>query len=211
MEGVQTATYTDGAGVDPHALDEKSLTRFLAAEFVADTPWEACFGATAARMGDEERARALASVGRVLSHLVANTPADWRTIESLVWMMAEYTHRYLDIDPRLDVASHLLHAARAEPALHAMQAYYRDHFFHALEVCLLGHLLLVTEPSSNPNGADKGASTPLWETVSQHLRARRQRSRDRAREAGGKAGPPDIKLDDVTRQWYLTALLHDVG
>ncbi len=110
-------------------------------------------------------------------------PIEEETIEALVWAVSRYGHDVLGIDPRLDIASHLLQSARNEPALHVLKQYYRDHFFHSLEVAFLGHLLL--EELSLGDG-DK-----LIDRVRSILRLSSNR--------------------DVLREWHVAALLHDIG
>jgi len=193
--------YVACQGVDPHSLNAKSLTRLFAAEYLATGVHSAYLAKDAKYISGEERGRCLAHVGRVLHYLLAQTTLDWRTIEGLVWMIAEYGHGYLKIDPRLDIAGHLLHAARTEPALHAMQAYYRDHFIHAIEVCFLGHLLLMTRDRSGRF---------LWQYAAERLRAARRSGRwPEEAEPGAHDGPST--LEDVLQQWYVAALFHDVG
>ena len=190
--------YVDNQGVNPRSLNEKSLTRVFAAEFLdADSRFSYLNG----YITSKERGCYLTYVGRVLHYLLAGTQLNWRTIEGLVWMIAEYGHRYLGIDPRLDIASHLLQAARAEPALHSMQAYYRDHFFHAIEVCFLGHLLLVTKDHSGKY---------LWQHVAKNLRAARRAGKG-SKRTGTDPNDGLTTLKDVLRLWYVTALFHDVG
>lgn len=138
-------------GLTPGRFNENALARLFAAETAASGVLKPYFDPKNTWISDVERGHALSSTGRVLHHLLAGTTQDWRTIESLVWMISEYGHKHLQIDARLDLTSHLLQAARAEPALHAMQAYYRDHFFHAIEVCFLGHLLLLSENKATGN------------------------------------------------------------
>ena len=94
-----------------------------------------------------------------------------------------WAHEILGVPKRLDLSVHLLRAARNEPALHALKPYYRDHFFHALEVCFLGHFILET---TMKNGRR------FWEIVADYL---------------GCSG----KENNVLRMWYLAALLHDIG
>jgi hypothetical protein len=196
----QTITnhFLDHPGVNPKSLNETSLTRLFVAEFL-----EADLNASYINeyTTGKEKGRYLAHLGRVLHYLLAGTPLDWSTIEGLVWMISEYGHRHLKIDPRLDISSHLLQAARAEPALHAMQAYYRDHFFHAIEVCFLGHLLLLTK---DQNGQY------LWQHVAANLRNARH-SGKWLKEPGEKKPESPNTLEDVLRQWYLASLFHDVG
>jgi hypothetical protein len=188
-------------GVDPHCLDEQSLSRLFVAEFLRSDAQAPYFDQQMQHIGLEERGRSIAHLGRVFHHLLAKTPLDWRTIEGLVWMVSEYGHNCLQIDPRLDIASHLLHAARTEPPLHAMQAYYRDHFFHAIEVCFLGHLLLISQDRHGRS---------LWEHVAEQFRSMRRSGKWQVSGANGSQEGAST-LEDVLRQWYVASLFHDVG
>ncbi len=87
----------------------------------------------------------------------------------------------MQLEPRIDLQSHLLRCARTEPELHVLKEYYRDHFFHCLEVSFLGHLLLDLYIDGDP----------LWMKIASIL---------------GISG-----RKEVLRLWYLTALLHDIG
>ena len=198
---ISDSHYIEYEGVDPQFINAKSLTSLFSSEFFIEGMYSVYLDKNAKYITIEEKGRFMANVGRVLHYLLAKTPLDWSTIEGLVWMISEYGHTQLGIDPRLDISSHLLHAARAEPALHAMQAYYRDHFFHAIEVCFLGHLLLITQ--------DKHGKY-LWQHVAKSMQQAR---------CSGK-WPKDISdnnndlphtLKDVLRLWYVSALFHDVG
>ncbi len=134
-------------------------------------------------VSDGELTVALSSVARTSHYLLADLPIDEKTIESMIWLLSEYAHHTLGVPERIDLRAHLLQAARDEPALHVLRSFYRDHFFHAIEVCFLGHFLLDLKLSSGRQ---------LWELVAAHLRF-----------------PADRKR--VLRLWYLAALLHDVG
>ena len=92
--------------------------------------------------GQNELARALSSTARAAQHILGDLPLDNKTIQSLMWLLSEYSHHTLGVPERIDLRSHLLQAARGEPALHSLKTYHRDHFFHALEVTFLGHFLL---------------------------------------------------------------------
>ena len=105
----------------------------------------------------------------------------------MVWLLSEHAHHALGVPEQIDLRAHLLQAARGEPALHVLKAYYRDHFFHALEVCFLGHFLL--ELGLTP-------SRSLWQLIGQRL---------------GLRGDREKKHRTVLRLWYVTSLLHDVG
>lgn len=200
VDGIHVNRNMSSMGVEPSSLDEKSLTRLFVAEYLGSGKHSKYFKSNTVSIGHEERARCLGHIGRVLHHLLGPVPLDWRTIESLVWMIAEYGHNHLKIDSRLDIASHLLHAARIEPALHAMQEFYRDHFFHAIEVCFLGHLLLLT--------SDKSGKC-LWEYFAEQLKSSTPSGGPGQSDPNGSSDT--LTLEDILRQWYITALFHDVG
>ena len=81
---------------------------------------------------------------------------DSEFIHRMMQLISRYCHEDLKLHPRIDIRAHLLHAARSEPSLHSLKRYYRDHFFHVIEVALLGHVLLETEISEN---------WCLWESI----------------------------------------------
>lgn len=134
----------------------------------------------------EELASAIGSIARVAHYVVGAMPLDQKTIEAMVWLLCEYAHHGLGVPGQIDLRSHLLHAARGEPALHVLRQYYRDHFFHALEVCFLGQFLLELKVTPKRQ---------LWQLVADRLSA--------AGRTCDKQG--------VLRLWYVAALLHDVG
>ena len=118
-----------------------------------------------------------------LSHYVlGDTRADEKTIDAMVWAISRYGHSVLGVEPRLDIRSHLLYAARNELSLHVLKPFYRDHFFHAIEVCFLGQLLLETK-----------------------IRRRWTLGRLLQYQLGMKSER------EVLREWYVAALFHDVG
>jgi len=81
-------------------------------------------------------------LGRFAAMVLTDMPHTAETIDAAIWSLRTYAYSVLGVDPRLHLASHLRHGARAEPSLHMMKEFYRDHFFHTIEVCLLGHLLM---------------------------------------------------------------------
>jgi hypothetical protein len=85
-----------------------------------------------------------------MAESLAESPYTMDSIESIIWILSEYAYSVLNIDKRLHVASHLRHAARGESSLHMMKDFYRDHFFHTIEVCLLGMIILDAEPNNFP-------------------------------------------------------------
>ena len=114
-------------------------------------------------------------LGRFALVTMSEAPHTPKSIEAIIWMLSQYTYQVLGVEPRLHLASHIRHGARGEPSLHMMKEFYRDHFFHTIEVCLLGHLLTLAQPTT-----------------------------------GGKKTAFPMK-DELLGQWYLAALLHDIG
>ena len=132
---------------------------------------------------DEEFHALLQYISHISQYLLNTAPAGNDTIQSLIWFLSEFGHNGLNIPPRVDLRAHLQQAIRTEPALHDLKKYYRDHFFHALEVCFLGHFLLDLIVDGR---------RPLWQFI-----VRRNSSLS--------------NYSNILKQWYFTALLHDVG
>ncbi|MGA3027614.1 MAG: hypothetical protein ABSF98_22870 [Bryobacteraceae bacterium] len=120
----------------------------------------------------------MAFCAHLVHYICGDLPVDEKTIDALVWSLSRYGEDCLGIEPRLDLRAHLLQAARLEPALHVLRPYYRDHFFHATEVCLLGHYLLEMH------------GRRLLDQCMALLR---------------------MKPNEVLAEWYVAALLHDIG
>lgn len=136
---------------------------------------------------DDELAKAVTSVARVLHHVLGGLPIDDKTIQGIVWLLREYGHHALGVPEQIDLRAHLLQAARGEPALHVLKSFYRDHFFHAIEVCFLGHFLLELQVAP---------SQTMWKLVAKKLNL---------------SGRIEEKHRAVLRLWYVASLLHDVG
>jgi hypothetical protein len=172
------------SAVDPDRLDEKSLTTYFAHNFWRE--WAVSKNRfrqlQAPGCGPAEQLRHFSCCSHLAHYVLADMPADDQAIEALVWAVSRYGHDHLEIDPQLDLRAHLLHAARNEPALHVLKPFYRDHFFHAVEVCFLGHMLLEMEVESG---------LPLHALVGKILGA--------------------VNKAEVLREWYVAALLHDIG
>lgn len=132
-------------------------------------------------VSNKERMRLLANCSQIILYLKGDLPISNDIIEALVWAVSRYGHEELNIEPRIDLQSHLLQCARTEPELHVLKEYYRDHFFHCLEVCFLGQFLLELHIKGQP----------LWSRVAAILGLREK--------------------FEVLKLWYLAALLHDIG
>jgi hypothetical protein len=137
-------------------------------------------------LSDKEVADSTGCIARVAQHVLAGFSLDERTLDAIVWLVSNYAHTALGVSTLLDMRMHLLFAARGEPALYALKSYYRDHFFHALEVCFLGHFLLSIRL---PTGSY------WWELVADRL---------------SLAADPKRK-QRVLGAWYVAALFHDIG
>ena len=132
---------------------------------------------------DCELGETMDGIARIAFYLYAQQPLDASVIHGIMQRLDRYCHEDLKVPHRIDLRAHLLHAARGEPALHALRQFYRDHFFHVLEVASLGHLLLDTKVTEGQF---------LWEIVSEKL-------------------PGSPSRQEVLKLWYTAAVLHDIG
>lgn len=163
------------------SIEKRSLLCFFAYNFwnhyINKENWsKSIFGPT-------ELGKCILNCINISFQLLAETSTKENYIDSLIWAISRYGHEVLGIEPRFDIGSHLLYLARGESALHTLKAFYRDHFFHSIEVCFLGNLLL--ESMILKDGKY------LWEYAAKFM------------NVGGK--------EDVLREWYVAALFHDVG
>ncbi|MCP4347646.1 MAG: hypothetical protein GY795_19245 [Desulfobacterales bacterium] len=62
--------------------------------------------------------------------------------ESLINIMAWYAHKVIGVDVELPIADTLKRIFESEASLYSLKPYYRDHLYHVIDVCMLGHLLL---------------------------------------------------------------------
>ncbi|MBZ0285047.1 MAG: hypothetical protein K8L97_30205 [Anaerolineae bacterium] len=183
--GIKFICYPEEEGIPKkmpiasHSLLYFSLNHWLTPEKKGELP--IIFSSNA--LSDVEFCRIMHSVAVIAHYLFGKASLTDDVIHRLTQLVARYGHNELSIPTRLDLRAHLLHAARGEPALHALQPFYRDHFFHVLEVCFLGHVLLETKLDENQY---------LWQLVADHLHL-----------SGNK--------QEVLRLWYVAALLHDIG
>jgi len=102
--------------------------------------------------------------------------------EDVISLLCEVARREYGLDCALDIRGDLLRFGRVEPALYLWKDYYRDHLFHVADVCMLGLLLLDSEREGEPR------------SLAAHF-ARCMRASEQA----------------VYGNWFLAALLHDVG
>jgi hypothetical protein len=108
---------------------------------------------------------------------------------ALLYMVAEYAHVVLELPRRLAIEKHLQALLGAETGLYLTQDFYRDHTFHMVYVCLLGDFLLQCETKGEP----------LAVYLNRWCRP-------------GDANDDVAKVVwTMRRNWYLTALFHDLG
>ena len=100
--------------------------------------------------GSDNKKRNKRHFTRFMAERLSNSHYSPESVESAIWMLSEYSYKALEIDKRLHIASHLRHAARGESSLHMMKDFYRDHFFHTINVCLLGQILADARPQNSP-------------------------------------------------------------
>jgi hypothetical protein len=120
----------------------------------------------------------------------ADVPADSspNLSKSQLFVLAEYAYREIGIVRELHIFESLMQQLNYELLLYAASSYYRDHFFHVMDVCLLGELLLRSIPATTSSSL---ASVAQRQTVANQL----------------ARGP----LDALLRNWYVAALCHDLG
>ena len=94
--------------------------------------------------------RAKKHLERFATSVLGDTAPTAESIEAVIWTISQYAYQVLGVDRRLHLGSHMRHGARGEPSLHMMREFYRDHFFHTIEVCSLGSLLTTARPNSGP-------------------------------------------------------------
>ncbi len=170
--------------IDPNRLEGLALSRFFAHCFWNEQlpKIKNTYINSKSPFSQNNILKCLSSCSRIVLFINDGLSIDEKTIESLVWALEQYSHDILGIEPRLDISSHLLFAARNEPSLHVLRPYYRDHFFHVIEVCFLGHLLLETRINRT-------------QTLVDLFRSR----------LGFKSNR------EVLCEWYVAALFHDIG
>lgn len=62
--------------------------------------------------------------------------------ESLINIIAWYTHEVIGVEVDLPIADTLRRVYESEASLYSLKPYYRDHLYHVIDVCMLGHLLM---------------------------------------------------------------------
>jgi hypothetical protein len=131
---VDTLTSTD----DCSRIDDRIGQWFLHQVLSAITRERFKWQGVVSEEGAETRER----LGRFAAMTLAHAHHTPHTVEDLIWALSQYGYQVLGVDRRIHLASHIRHGARGEPSLHMTREFYRDHFFHTVEVCLLGDVFL---------------------------------------------------------------------
>lgn len=119
--------------------------------------------------------------------LLSDSPWSVQMVEALKVCLAEYGYRALGVPRKLGLEFRLQQALVGEPALYALKPEYRDHFFHAVEVCLMGYSLLTSKVTSE-------------KSLARHIIDSSE---------SGDFVPTDEAV--FLKQWWIAALIHDTG
>lgn len=170
-------------------LGRRRLLEFLAARALGANGVLSVLGERNGAGGPAAREKL--SLTKALSDVVASLqksigsddPSDVAmSADSVIHLLAELARREFGVPSAIDVEGTLRSFARVEPALHLWRDAYRDHLLHAADVCILGWLLL---DSVQPR---------TGETL-----------------ANSVAAMLGMSEKDVYCNWFLAALMHDVG
>ncbi len=128
----------------------------------------------------------------------------------MIQALAGYVHQVLGVPARLEIDKHLGQTLRGETALHTLKQRYRDHFFHTIEVCLIGHWLLL----SRPDPAKKQTLADLLvlkcgKAKTARLAALKSRPDEQKKENERWHVPESAR--DFIANWWLAALSHDTA
>ncbi len=124
---------------------------------------------------------ATSSIAQITQYAFTKLPLTNKVIQSIILLISEYAHNTLQIPHRIDFRSHFLHNSKSDLPLYVLKSFYRDHFFHSIEVCFMGHFLLEL----------KIGEKFLWQYISENMNC--------------------IEKQQVLKLWYLISLLHDTG
>ena len=145
-----------------------------------------------------------ASLARLATTLLADQPWTAPRIENLIAVLAGYAHFILEVPARIDLAMHLRQTLRCEPALHTLKRRYRDHFFHTIEVCLIGQWILL---SRRAPGAPR-----IVEELAVTCRAQADLAVDRAVDKDAERTLWHVPaVGDMLANWWVAAIVHDTA
>ena len=109
--------------------------------------------------------------------------------EAQIYLVAEYAYYHIGVPRELCVYERLMRQYRSELFLYASGGFYRDHSYHAMDVCLLGELLLRSSVRQ-----EISVSGPAPRLV------------DRLCRVGSTASS-----SATLKAWFVAALCHDLG
>lgn len=118
--------------------------------------------------------------------MVPESPEDGSITDAQIIMMAEYAYEALGVPRSLHLEEELGSLFSPQLLLYGLKRAYRDHLFHVIDVCLLGHLLM--EISVGKKTQEKKIGELLFGNEWK------------------KSGRTDI-----LRNWYVAAMMHDMG
>ncbi len=151
-----------------------------------------------------------ASLASLASLLIGDGRWEPSAIQNLVHVVAGFGHIVLGIPDRVDLVRHLQQTLRGESALHTLKSRYRDHFFHTLEVCFLGLLILTSYPEW---GSERTfAAKIIAESKASRKKLIDAESLDAAQEMPSRLWPPLPENEhDFLAQWWCASLIHDTA
>ncbi|MBN1902244.1 hypothetical protein JW926_13045 [Candidatus Sumerlaeota bacterium] len=106
-------------------------------------------------------------------------------MDAQIELMAEYAYRILGANRELAFEKQLKQLASPQMLLYSSKKAYRDHLYHLIDVCLLGHLLLLVKWK------------PPGKRNKEYLFFPSNRSNEERRER--------------IQKWYVISLFHDIG
>ena len=118
-------------------------------------------------------------------------------IELLPYVIGIYGHVVLEIPDQLELVRHLQQTLRGEAALHTLKTRYRDHFFHTIEVCLIGFALL----KSKRHGRQFAEEIIDW----------CKKGHGKVKAFGKRHDYVPKSAPDLMSQWWVASLIHDTA
>jgi hypothetical protein len=100
-------------------------------------------------------------------------------------LIAEYAYLILGINRELTIEQHLKCLVTPQILHYSSKIAYRDHLYHVIDVCLIGHVLILIE-------SDKTSDHWLFGEI-------------------GVGSIRNEKLNNYLRLWYIAAIFHDIG
>jgi len=185
----------------PHTR-ERMLIRFFLARAIPETlemferRWDGDFSrATSCEL------QLLANYAELAVLLITDNEWTPEAIRNLIRVVADYGHQVLGVPAIVDLGRHLRQTLRGESALYTLKKRYRDHFFHTIEVCLIGFAFLKSRTDA--------ASSP---TVGELILSRSRAWVEKSHLVNGDSVCYCPKSEkDFLAQWWVAALIHDTA